>query len=237
MAGSLSTAAPTLPWYEEDMCICSHKTFTGLRQREHAGCLNTNLVFALSHVFVVGQVFYVIKGLVKVKVHESEFVVSTGGRFLVPRGNTYSILNVSTKESTLFFVQTKQPRSDTTETIATASPSAAIISTVAASNTESRAKRKSLAGGSTAVQPDPDSSERNPTPLPEDATTTAAARSRSPPPEASTPSSNKRRLTSARRLLSNTQSPTPPPFVSSSTEEVANSHDGADERGQSSVLA
>ncbi|KAG9064593.1 hypothetical protein KI688_002851 [Linnemannia hyalina] len=181
------------------------------------------------------MVFYVIKGLVQVKVHESDFVISTGGRFLVPRGNTYSILNISTKESTLFFVQTKEPRSDTTEAITTSSPSAATIS----SSTESRTKRKSVTGGSTAAQPDPDSSERNPSPPPEDSTAAAAAgaHSRSPSPEATTPSSNKRRLTSARRLLSNARSPTPPRFLSSSTEEVANGHDGADERRQPSALA
>lgn len=181
------------------------------------------------------MVFYVIKGLVQVKVHETEFVVSTGGRFLVPRGNTYSILNVSTKESTLFFIQTNQPSSDTTET--PSSLSAATNSSIAARSTESRTKRKSMTGGSTAVQPEPDSSERNPPPPPEDATNTAAVRSRSPSPDATTPSSNKRRLTSTGRLLSNARSPTPPVVLSPSIEKVAGSHTGADERKSPSSLA
>ncbi|KAI1309161.1 hypothetical protein EDD11_004123 [Mortierella claussenii] len=51
--------------------------------------------------------FYVIKGLVQVTVNETNFILSTGGRFVVPRGNQYGILNRSKKESTLFFVQTK----------------------------------------------------------------------------------------------------------------------------------
>ncbi|KAF9203553.1 hypothetical protein BGZ49_006288 [Haplosporangium sp. Z 27] len=53
------------------------------------------------------MVFFVIRGLVQVTVHETDFVVSTGGRFLVPRGNQYGIINLSKKESTLFFTQNK----------------------------------------------------------------------------------------------------------------------------------
>ncbi|KAF9995629.1 hypothetical protein BGZ79_010687 [Entomortierella chlamydospora] len=53
------------------------------------------------------MVFFVIKGVVQVTVHETDFVVSTGGRFLVPRGNQYGISNLSKKESMLFFTQNK----------------------------------------------------------------------------------------------------------------------------------
>ncbi|KAF9359881.1 hypothetical protein BGX26_011171 [Mortierella sp. AD094] len=53
------------------------------------------------------MVFFVMKGLVQVTIHETDFVVSTGGRFLVPRGNQYGISNLSKKESTLFFTQNK----------------------------------------------------------------------------------------------------------------------------------
>ncbi|KAF9899510.1 hypothetical protein BX616_003007 [Lobosporangium transversale] len=56
-------------------------------------------------------IFYVIKGIVQVTVHETEFVVSTGGHFIVPRGNQYGIRNRSKKESLLFFVQSKAPPS------------------------------------------------------------------------------------------------------------------------------
>ncbi|KAF8938625.1 hypothetical protein BGZ47_008481 [Haplosporangium gracile] len=183
------------------------------------------------------MVFYVIKGLVKVKVHESEFVVSTGGRFLVPRGNTYSIFNVSTKESTLFFVQTKQPRPDATETIATASPPAASISITATSSTQPSAKRRSEAGEITAVRAGSDFSERSPLPPPKEMTTTTAAHPRSPSPEPTTPSPNKRRLTSARRLLSTSPSPLLPPQLASLTEETAASSDGPSVSKQPSALA
>ncbi|KAF9138405.1 hypothetical protein BG015_002394 [Linnemannia schmuckeri] len=183
------------------------------------------------------MVFYVIKGLVQVKVHESEFVVSTGGRFLVPRGNTYSILNVSTKESTLFFVQTKQPRPDATETTATASPPAASISITAASSTQPSVKRRSEAGENTAVRAGSDFSERSLLPPPEEKTTTAAAHPRPSSPEPTRPSPNKRRLTSARRLLSTSPSPLLPPQLASSTEETASSNDGAGVNRQLSALA
>ncbi|KAF9116650.1 hypothetical protein BGX27_000569 [Mortierella sp. AM989] len=53
------------------------------------------------------MVFFVIKGLVQVTVHETEFVVSTGGRFLVPSGNQYGISNLSKKDSLLFFTRNK----------------------------------------------------------------------------------------------------------------------------------
>ncbi|KAF9366850.1 hypothetical protein BGX34_003950 [Mortierella sp. NVP85] len=54
------------------------------------------------------MVFVVTKGIVEVTVHETQFVVSAGGRFLVPRGNKYRILNLSSSRSCqLFFVQTK----------------------------------------------------------------------------------------------------------------------------------
>ncbi|KAF9434640.1 hypothetical protein BGZ76_007677 [Entomortierella beljakovae] len=59
------------------------------------------------------MVFFVIKGLVQVTVHETDFVVSTGGRFLVPRGNQYKISNISKKESMLFFTQNKTQNSST----------------------------------------------------------------------------------------------------------------------------
>jgi len=51
--------------------------------------------------------FYVLKGIVQVTVNESKFVVSTGAQFVVPRGNQYSIANLSRMESHLYFVQGK----------------------------------------------------------------------------------------------------------------------------------
>ncbi|KAF9180586.1 hypothetical protein BGZ51_006090 [Haplosporangium sp. Z 767] len=55
------------------------------------------------------MIFYVIKGMVQAMVHETTIVLSAGGQFLVPRGNQYSITNVSRNESHLFFVQAKIP--------------------------------------------------------------------------------------------------------------------------------
>ncbi|KAG0260052.1 hypothetical protein BG011_002161 [Mortierella polycephala] len=55
------------------------------------------------------MIFYVIKGMVQAMVHETTIVLSAGGQFLVPRGNQYSITNVSRNESHLFFVQAKTP--------------------------------------------------------------------------------------------------------------------------------
>src|SRR5690554_7526001 len=45
--------------------------------------------------------------MVQAMVHETTIVLSAGGQFLVPRGNQYSITNVSRNESHLFFVQAK----------------------------------------------------------------------------------------------------------------------------------
>ncbi|KAF9126878.1 hypothetical protein BGW39_006280 [Mortierella sp. 14UC] len=141
------------------------------------------------------MVFYVIKGLVQVNVHETQFVLSTGGRFLVPRGNTYSIVNLSTKDSTLFFVQTKPPRPDTTDT----SSSSATASTTAGISSNTKATTK----------PEKKSS--------------AAAFSKSPsPPPATAAATNRRRSPSVRQSLSKTstaafvRSPSPPPSEATS---------------------
>ncbi|KAG0278116.1 hypothetical protein BGZ96_002540 [Linnemannia gamsii] len=171
------------------------------------------------------MVFYVIKGLVQVKVHESQFVVSTGGRFLVPRGNTYSIVNISNKESTLFFVQTKQPRPDTTEIIATSSSAAASTS----SSTKASTKRTSQIGGYTTVQPDVDLSDRIQSPPRVEEATTGATESRSPSP---VPATNKRRSTSARRSLTKkTEAAVTPPSPSlppsTTADETTKSNGGA----------
>lgn len=168
-----------------------------------------------------------IKGLIQVKVHKSQFVVSTGGRFLVPRGNTYSIVNISNKESTLFFVQTKQPRPDTRETIATSS-AAASTSSSAARNTKASGKRNSQIGGYT-IQPGADLSDQNPSPSPVEEATTAAVELRSPSP---VPVANKRRSTSVRRSpTKKTETAVTPPspslLPSTSAEETAKSNGGA----------
>ncbi|KAF8136651.1 Mif2/CENP-C like-domain-containing protein [Boletus edulis] len=52
-------------------------------------------------------VFYVIQGAVSVFIHETSFIITTGGMFLVPRGNTYYIENIAERDARLFFTQAR----------------------------------------------------------------------------------------------------------------------------------
>ncbi|RUP48913.1 Mif2/CENP-C like-domain-containing protein [Jimgerdemannia flammicorona] len=54
------------------------------------------------------MVFYVISGSVRVTIHKTTFVISTGGQFIVPRGNQYRIVNVANRESRLHFTQARE---------------------------------------------------------------------------------------------------------------------------------
>ncbi|KAI0273529.1 Mif2/CENP-C like-domain-containing protein [Gloeopeniophorella convolvens] len=53
-------------------------------------------------------VFFVIEGAVNFKVHESSYVLCTGGMILVPRGNTYYIENIAERDAKLFFAQARR---------------------------------------------------------------------------------------------------------------------------------
>ncbi|KAK7060285.1 mitotic fidelity of chromosome transmission-related protein [Paramarasmius palmivorus] len=53
-------------------------------------------------------VFFVIEGAVNVKIHETNFVLVQGGSFMVPRGNGYSIENISNRTAKLHFVQARE---------------------------------------------------------------------------------------------------------------------------------
>jgi len=53
-------------------------------------------------------VFYVIEGAVTFKVHESSYVLCSGGMILVPRGNTYYIQNIADRDAKLFFAQARR---------------------------------------------------------------------------------------------------------------------------------
>ncbi|KAH9900941.1 Mif2/CENP-C like-domain-containing protein [Cubamyces lactineus] len=53
-------------------------------------------------------VFYVIQGAVKFAVHKTNFVLSTGGMFMVPRGNVYNIQNICDRDAKLFFAQARK---------------------------------------------------------------------------------------------------------------------------------
>ncbi|RXW20277.1 hypothetical protein EST38_g5573 [Candolleomyces aberdarensis] len=60
-------------------------------------------------------IFHVIEGAVKMKVHNSSLVLAPGGMFMVPRGNTYSIENISQRDAKLFFTQARKTMNDTGE--------------------------------------------------------------------------------------------------------------------------
>jgi len=54
------------------------------------------------------QVFYIVEGSVNFKVHESSYVLCTGGMIIVPRGNTYYIENIAERSARLFFAQARR---------------------------------------------------------------------------------------------------------------------------------
>jgi len=53
-------------------------------------------------------VFLVLEGTVEVKVYKSSYVLAPGGVCLVPRGNNYSIRNISSQDAKLFFSQARK---------------------------------------------------------------------------------------------------------------------------------
>ncbi|KAH9852741.1 Mif2/CENP-C like-domain-containing protein [Lenzites betulinus] len=57
-------------------------------------------------------VFYVIQGAIKFAVHQSNFILATGGSFMVPRGNVYHITNICDREAKLFFAQARKMPDD-----------------------------------------------------------------------------------------------------------------------------
>ncbi|KAF9212865.1 hypothetical protein BGZ59_006218 [Podila verticillata] len=52
-------------------------------------------------------IFYVTKGRVEVTINDCTFAVTTGGQFMVPRGNQYSIKNASRDDCTIFYARVK----------------------------------------------------------------------------------------------------------------------------------
>ncbi|KAF8077559.1 Mif2/CENP-C like-domain-containing protein [Lyophyllum atratum] len=56
-------------------------------------------------------VFVVLEGAVEATIHRTSYAVSTGGAFLVPQGNDYSIRNISDKDAKLFFTQARKEES------------------------------------------------------------------------------------------------------------------------------
>ncbi|CAK5279905.1 unnamed protein product [Mycena citricolor] len=54
------------------------------------------------------QIFYVISGAVSALINNQARTVTSGGMFMVPRGNQYMIENICDREAKLFFTQAKQ---------------------------------------------------------------------------------------------------------------------------------
>jgi len=53
-------------------------------------------------------VFYIIDGTANVKIHNTTFVLGTGAMFVIPRGNTYSIENITDRDAKFFFTQARK---------------------------------------------------------------------------------------------------------------------------------
>ncbi|KAG6905770.1 hypothetical protein DXG01_000837 [Tephrocybe rancida] len=53
-------------------------------------------------------IFFVIEGAVNLRLHDSNLMLATGAMFLVPRGNSYYIENVSERTVRLFFTQARK---------------------------------------------------------------------------------------------------------------------------------
>ncbi|CAE7170056.1 unnamed protein product [Rhizoctonia solani] len=60
-------------------------------------------------------VFYCVSGAVEVKIHKSTFTIAPGGMFLAPRGNVYTIANVSQRDAYIFFAQSRKVLDDSDE--------------------------------------------------------------------------------------------------------------------------
>ncbi|KAJ7574614.1 Mif2/CENP-C like-domain-containing protein [Mycena floridula] len=52
--------------------------------------------------------FYIIEGAVEATIHHSRYIIAPGGMFMVPRGNTYALKNISERPVKLAFFQARQ---------------------------------------------------------------------------------------------------------------------------------
>lgn len=93
-------------------------------------------------------VFYVIEGAVKVTIHKSHFVVSTGGSFIVPRGNVYQIANILETETKLFFAQSRKILASEEEEVAMAEITGAGIQSMGAQRGEGSGSEEGSGSGS-----------------------------------------------------------------------------------------
>ncbi|KAF9261247.1 hypothetical protein L218DRAFT_870536 [Marasmius fiardii PR-910] len=60
-------------------------------------------------------VFYVVEGAVCAKIHETSYILCQGASFMVPRGNHYSIENISNRPAKIHFAQSREKYADESE--------------------------------------------------------------------------------------------------------------------------
>ncbi|KAF9303269.1 hypothetical protein BGZ74_004069 [Mortierella antarctica] len=104
------------------------------------------------------MVFYVISGAAQVCVNKTEFALSTGGSFLIPKGNVYSFTNLSSKRDLiLFFVQSRQQEGAAAATSAASGASTPVLTGSKGTTVEyaQAAAQAAAAAAATAAKPKP----------------------------------------------------------------------------------
>ncbi|KAF9315451.1 hypothetical protein BG003_002998 [Podila horticola] len=100
------------------------------------------------------MVFYVMSGAAQVCVHKTEFALSTGGSFLVPKGNMYSFTNLSSKRDLiLFFVQSRQQEGSASTSSASAASTPVPTGSKGTTVEAAQAAAQAAAAAATAAKP------------------------------------------------------------------------------------
>ncbi|KAG7093056.1 hypothetical protein E1B28_009348 [Marasmius oreades] len=60
-------------------------------------------------------VFYVVEGAICAKIHETNYILCQGASFMVPRGNHYSIENISNRPAKIHFAQSREKHAHESE--------------------------------------------------------------------------------------------------------------------------
>lgn len=78
-------------------------------------CIRPNCEKPLKNVKDNTYIFFVIEGIIEVKIHINSYTVASGGSFMVPRGNNYSLKNISNYDARVFFCQALKLRMNENE--------------------------------------------------------------------------------------------------------------------------
>lgn len=93
-------------------------------------------------------------GAAQVCVHKTEFALSTGGSFLVPKGNMYSFTNLSSKRDLiLFFVQSRQQEGSASTSSASAASTPVPTGSKGTTVEAAQAAAQAAAAAATAAKP------------------------------------------------------------------------------------